>query len=119
MLVVDDDASLGRGIARVLRRVAEVTVEVNSHAALQRLLRCEPFDLVLCDVMMPIMNGAEVLERLVASAPEVASKFVFMSGGMPDEIRARVVASGRACLEKPLSTEPLMELMARIQVSRM
>ena len=117
VLVIDDDASLGRGISRLLRRVAEVTVEVDPRAALRRLLRGEVFDLVLCDVMMPILDGAEVVEHVVASAPHLASRFVFMSGGMPDQVGERIVASGRTCLEKPLSTEVLMKLMARIQVS--
>jgi CheY-like chemotaxis protein len=111
VLVVDDDPGVVRGLARGLRRVADVVIELDPAAAFERVSRGERFDLVLCDVMMPCMSGPELFERVVACAPELAVAFVFASGGMPAEVQERLRATGRPCLEKPISIAALLELL--------
>jgi CheY-like chemotaxis protein len=39
------------------------------------------FDVVLCDLMMPELTGMDVFERVVVERPELAARFVFMTGG--------------------------------------
>ena len=64
LLVVDDDELNCEMIARVLRRKGhEVSTATRGDVALQ-LIRHRPFDLVLLDVMMPGMNGMEVLRQV-------------------------------------------------------
>lgn len=111
VLIVDDDPGVARGFARGLRQVAEVAIELDPAAALERVGRGERFDLVLCDVMMPGMSGPELFERVVACAPELAAAFVFASGGMPAEVQERLRATGRPCLEKPVSIAAFLELL--------
>ena len=38
-------------------------------------------DVVLCDLMMPGLSGMAVYEQVAASAPALAARFVFMTGG--------------------------------------
>jgi len=111
VLIVDDDPGVARGLARGLRRVADVVMELEPAAALERVKCGERFDLVLCDVMMPGMSGPELFERVVACAPELAAAFVFASGGMPAQVQERLRATGRPCLEKPISIAALLELL--------
>jgi adenylate cyclase len=67
ILVVDDNDDNRYTLSRRLRRQGyeDVTEATSGREALEQLAR-RPFDLVLLDVMMPEMNGYEVLERLKA-----------------------------------------------------
>ena len=66
VLVVDDNEANRDLIARRVRRQGHrVTVAEDCERALE-LMRQEPFDLVLLDIMMPKMNGYQVLEHLKA-----------------------------------------------------
>ena len=66
LLVVDDDADNRDVLSRRLKRQGHgVTTASNGHDALQRM-REEAFDLVLLDIMMPDMDGYEVLGHIKA-----------------------------------------------------
>jgi DNA-binding NtrC family response regulator len=72
LLIVDDEASLLEFLGLLFREEGyEVTTERAGTAALERL-RQESFDLVLCDVMMPDLNGLDLLRELRASDPRTA-----------------------------------------------
>jgi phosphoserine phosphatase RsbU/P len=66
LLVVDDNEMNRDMLSRRLRRAGhEVDVAENGRDALEAMSR-SPFDLVLLDIMMPVMNGYEMLEHLKA-----------------------------------------------------
>lgn len=66
LLVVDDvEANRDLLTRRLQRQGHQVTVAANGRAALD-LIKQQPFDLVLCDIMMPVMDGYQVLEHLKA-----------------------------------------------------
>jgi adenylate cyclase len=69
ILVVDDNEDNRYTLKRRLKREGyeDVAVATNGREALD-LIALRPFDLVLLDIMMPVMNGYEVLERLKADA---------------------------------------------------
>jgi len=68
ILIVDDTEATRELLARRLRREGHHVVEVaNGRAALDRVAR-EIFDLILLDMMMPDLNGYEVLTQLKADA---------------------------------------------------
>ncbi|HEV7766928.1 MAG TPA: response regulator [Thermoanaerobaculia bacterium] len=68
LLVVDDDASNRDVLSRRLTRQGhDVRIASNGHDALQ-LIREAAFDLVLLDIMMPDMDGYEVLARIKGDA---------------------------------------------------
>jgi phosphoserine phosphatase RsbU/P len=69
LLVVDDNEDNRYTLTRRLNREGyqNITTANNGREALERLTS-QPFDLVLLDVMMPDMNGYEVLEHVKANA---------------------------------------------------
>jgi len=69
LLVVDDNDDNRYTLTRRLAREGyrDLTTATNGREALD-LLQAKPFDLVLLDIMMPDMNGYEVLERMKAGA---------------------------------------------------
>ena len=80
VLIVDDEGSIARALTRVLDG-HEVVVAEDGAAALARLATDSDFDVVLCDLMMPRLSGAELYARACELRPELALRFVFMTGG--------------------------------------
>ncbi len=113
VLVVDDEALVGRAVARLIGG-AHIEVAASGRDALARgLLR--RFDVIVCDLMMPEMTGIELYRRAIAEAPALASRFVFLTGGVfTDEARAFVDEPGRRCLTKPVERA---ELLAAIEAA--
>ncbi len=81
VLAIDDDVKVGRAVSRMLAREYDVVVLTSGDEALSRLLAGERFDLILCDVIMPEMNGVKFHERLSVIAPDLVERVVFMTGG--------------------------------------
>ncbi|MCX6543177.1 MAG: ATP-binding protein [Acidobacteria bacterium] len=103
VLLVEDEDSVRRVAARVLRqRGYDVTEASDGREALELVNRAtDPFDLVLTDVVMPIMGGQELAERLLARGAPVP-KILFASGYTEDGIvRQGVLDRNTAFLAKP------------------
>jgi CheY-like chemotaxis protein/anti-sigma regulatory factor (Ser/Thr protein kinase) len=80
VLIVDDEGSISRALQRVLDG-HEVVVAEDGAAALARLAADSDFDVVLCDLMMPRLPGAELYARACELRPELSQRFLFMTGG--------------------------------------
>lgn len=111
VVVVDDEPLVGRSIRRALRG-HEVQVFSNGQEAIERLCSGEPFDLVLCDLMMPDVSGMEVFGKVSARRPDLASRFVFMTGGaFTARAREFLKETSVPCLEKPFELNQIRELV--------
>lgn len=64
ILVVDDDAAIRRVVATILSLDEHTVVESSGGQDALRQLKRQRFDVVILDIMMPVMNGYEVLERM-------------------------------------------------------
>ena len=113
VLVIDDELEVGRSIERILGREHEVFAVARGQEALA-LLADRAWDIVLCDLMMPEMTGAEVYRRAVAIDDELAPRFVFLSGGTVDEpTRAFLAEVSNGVLQKPFDARDLRALVAQ------
>ncbi len=111
ILVIDDEPALGRVLPRLLAP-HHVTVVERARDALERLRGGARFDVVLCDVMMPEMNGMQFHQELARLRPEVADRVVFMSGGVfSPAVRAFFDEIPNRRLEKPLDIPGLRRLV--------
>ncbi|MDY7227100.1 ATP-binding protein [Hyalangium rubrum] len=112
ILVVDDEPMVLNAIKRTLSTEHEVTVFNRARAALKWLEQGQPWDLILCDLMMPEMTGMEFHAELVRRWPERVSDIIFVTGGAftagAREFLGKV-ASTR--LEKPFEPQALRELV--------
>jgi CheY-like chemotaxis protein len=114
VLVIDDDPLVLASMDRWLSPEFEVTLASQPETALDRLASGASYDVILCDVMMPRMNGVELRDRVDAFAPEQAARIVFITGGLPlPHIRALIDKAPNTCLEKPIDPEGLSELIRR------
>jgi len=114
ILVVDDDPGVRKAIHRALHAAQDVVEAASSRAALELIAAGPPFDLILCDLMMPDLTGMDLYEALSASHPEEAARIVFMSGGtFTPRAAAFVARASDRILAKPFSIGILEDLVAR------
>ncbi len=114
VLVVDDENMMCDLLQNMLQEQYDVTTISNPREALPRLLQGEPFDLVLCDLMMPELTGMDLHTELSKTRPEQAARFVFMTGGTFTE-RARDFLDQieGAPLNKPFRAEELYAMVSQ------
>jgi two-component system, NtrC family, nitrogen regulation response regulator NtrX len=107
LLIVDDDANTLASLARAFRMAGhEATVCDNADRALE-LLKSQPFDLMMSDVVMPGKDGLALLEEVRAAG--LTLPVVMISGQANIEMAVRATRLGaKDFLEKPLSTEKLL-----------
>jgi CheY-like chemotaxis protein len=114
VLVVDDERLVAESLRLVLSEEFTVTATTDPEHALARITAGETFDVILCDVMMPIMTGVELRNRIERVFPEQAARIVFVTGGIViPEVRALLERVPNAWLEKPIDIEGLRELIRR------
>ena len=111
LLVIDDEPMLLRLMAQALERSWKVTPCANGEQALE-LLREQPFDAVLCDLMMPGLTGMELATRLATTHPGLRDRMVFMTGGaITPEAEAFVAHPGVVSVSKPMDLKALDALL--------
>jgi CheY-like chemotaxis protein/nitrogen-specific signal transduction histidine kinase len=108
MVLVVDDEPLVRAIARRSLEQLGYTVReaVNGDDAIAQLGSEPAPDLVLCDLVMPERNGADVGRHLALAHPEVP--ILYMSGYTGEEMRQRgLLPAGSAFVAKPFTPASL------------
>lgn len=118
ILAIDDEPLVGRSIQRALRG-HDVEVVTSGADAITRLRRDDAtnFDVIFCDLMMPTVSGMEVFETVQRERPDIADRFVFMTGGA-FTMRARrfLDAMSHELLDKPFDLSRMRALVGeRIQ----
>jgi PAS domain S-box-containing protein len=114
ILVIDDEIEVGQAVRRILRRRHDVDAVQRADVALQ-LLTTTPYDVILCDVMMPEMTGMEFFERLRAQMPVLAGKVIFISGGVfSPEARDFLQKQDRPTVQKPFEARALRGLIDEV-----
>ncbi|KAK6027010.1 response regulator receiver domain protein [Ostertagia ostertagi] len=113
VLIIDDEATLGRNIATYLGRLGWETLWVASaEAGLQRLPEFRP-DVILLDHNLPGATGLEALPRLLAAEP--AAQVVLMTGHGSIDLAVSAMKQGAAdYLAKPLALSELRLLLERL-----
>lgn len=71
LLFIDDEANILAALKRLFRPLGYTILTAENGLEALALLEKEPVDLLICDMRMPVMNGAEVLEQVRAKWPDV------------------------------------------------
>ena len=112
VLVVDDEPGIRQVTARFLNRSGIQVRAVGDGAEALRALRTQTFDVILCDVRMPGMNGRDFLIRLREQAPELVATLIFATGDTLDADTAALLAdAGAPSLVKPFDFDALERLV--------
>lgn len=114
VLCVDDEASILAALRRVFRGSCRLHTAESGHQGLEILAR-EPVDLVISDMRMPGMNGAEFLERVHALRPHTSR--VLLTGFAELANAVEAVNRGRIhrYLSKPWREVELLGLVEEVR----
>jgi CheY-like chemotaxis protein len=114
ILVVDDEPLIVLALEAVLEDAGyTVVTAANGRQALDRLAEGPYPDLVLLDMMMPVMNGPAVLSAM-AETPTLNGMPVIILSSLPeDAIRARATGFA-AILRKPYTADQVLGTIAQV-----
>lgn len=113
ILVIEDHALMRRNIVTILEMEGYAAVAAAHGREGLALARTDHPDLILCDVMMPEMDGHEVLRLLRADAATAAIPFVFLTAkGEKQEVRGGMNLGADDYLVKPVSRDDLVAALA-------
>jgi CheY-like chemotaxis protein len=115
VLIVDDDPAVGSALKRALR-FSNVTVVRSGPRAVEAVSEADPpFDVILCDLMMPEMSGMDVYELLSKTQPAAAERMVFVTGGaVTARVREFLETVHRPSMLKPFDSEALRALVEHV-----
>ncbi len=115
VLAVDDETLLLKAYRRMLIDHHDVELRAGGKEALDLLARDHDFDVILCDLQMPGMSGAEFYGKVEHAHPELAERFLFITGGaFAPDARRFLEDSPCLCLNKPFALEELLASIDRL-----
>jgi CheY-like chemotaxis protein len=112
ILVVDDEAEVRALVREILTQHGYTVIDTGDPFEARRIAEAQPINLLLTDVVMPIMNGLELAQRVEASSP--TTKVLLMSG----YATASVKGSGRPLVAKPFRSSDLVNAVRQMLDSR-
>ena len=112
VLVVDDDETIVQGVAELLQlKGYKTSVAQNGEDGLERM-RGQCPDLILCDIMMPGMNGYQFYQRVRQHPDWKSIPFIFFSAkGNIEESLPKGELGACSYISKPFKPEDLLELL--------
>ena len=108
VLVIEDDSALREFIVGMVKRIGYIADEAaNGQEAIERLPRY-PYDVILCPLRMPAMNGPAFYREIRSRYPGAGSRIIFMTAHAElPEYASFLTAVGAPVLRKPFSIEEL------------
>jgi DNA-binding NarL/FixJ family response regulator len=109
ILVIEDEPEMRRNLMTVLRLEKFSPLGAENGRVGVQLARKEKPDLILCDVMMPELDGYGVIAALRAGAETVSIPFIFLTAkGEKPDIRAGMNLGADDYLTKPVAKADLL-----------
>ena len=114
VLVVEDEAALGAAVSEALVDAGfSVTLASDGIEALDRLKE-RPYDLIVCDLKMPRLDGASFYRRLEAEHAALARRVLFVTGDVAGTEAERFLEeTGCRWLPKPFRLKDLLRVAGR------
>ena len=118
VLVIDDEPLVGRSLARLLGRAHDLTVLSSAADALRRIDRGERWDAILCDLMVPDLDGIGFYEALSARERGPLLRLAFTTGGAFGDRATRFLAEHDVLVvPKPVEPSLLLEIVEKLAAS--
>lgn len=113
-MIVDDEQSLVRALVRGLRELFDIDTYLRAEHAIEALRAGTPYDVVLCDMNMPGIDGIEVYRAVVEHRPELVERFVFMSGSSSSATSAVLLGRTVELIPKPFDLQVVRATLLRV-----
>jgi signal transduction histidine kinase len=117
VLVVEDEAALGEAVAESLADAGFAVDRAGDGIEALDLLRQKPYDLIICDLKMPRLDGSQLYRELELTQPGLLRRIMFVTGDVAGTEAERFLEeSGCRWLAKPFRLKDLLRA-ARDMVS--
>lgn len=116
VLVADDDPEICTLIKTILKNGPyEMTICNDAESALVHIQRDQPFDIIICDFMLPGISGIDLITQVRANAATARLPIVMISGHNNYAMDARAKSAGaNAFLNKPFTLTQLRSTVASL-----
>ena len=113
-VVLVEDEAMVRAVAEraLVRQGYKVLTAENGEAALELIAACERPDLLVSDVVMPMMDGPTMVAKVRERYPDLP--ILFMSGYAEEQLRRSIDLDNVAFLPKPFSVQQLTEAVGGV-----
>jgi len=111
ILIVDDDTASLKNVAYFLRREGYEVNEASNGSEAAEIVDEDGFDLVLSDLIMPGLNGLDLLDHIRSVDPEV--RVVVMSAFAAVDPNQLIERGATDFIEKPLQLDELLSKVKR------
>jgi two-component system, cell cycle sensor histidine kinase and response regulator CckA len=110
ILIVEDEAALAAAVADALQDAGYVVTHAADGEDALGLIKRQAFDLVICDLKMPRLDGQQFHASLVRAVPALSKRVIFVTGDVAGTQAERFLqASGCRWLEKPFRLADLLK----------
>lgn len=113
-LVVDDEPSICRLLAKALSDRGYDTVAAQSGESALAIIRAEHVDVLLLDFRIPDMRGDIIFELAAATQPHLACQTLFMTGDIMESSKTLIRACKCNYIQKPFGLDLLTDALAGI-----
>ncbi|MEQ8279914.1 MAG: ATP-binding protein [Deltaproteobacteria bacterium] len=114
VLCVDDDGPVLRAIGRLIK-AHDVELIDDPLAALERLRDGATFDVLMFDLMMPTMTGAELYAEVASLRPELVERILILTGGSFHASTAAFEEQmADRLIQKPVTRQALLDAIERV-----
>jgi len=119
ILLVDDEPAVLGALRRCLEREHDVVACGDPREAAEHIERGAAFDVVFCDLMMPSLNGNDLYEIARKRDPDLADRFVFITGGATQpRMKNFLDAVANERIDKPFSIQNIRGIARRYASTR-
>ena len=111
ILVIDDEETVANAMKEVLGTFGYETVIHTTADAGEDAARCEDFDLIMVDLMMPDRNGVEVTRSILKDKP--GSTILVITGHPHDPLAGEALEAGaRSLVAKPFEIGKVIDFLS-------
>ena len=114
ILVADDSDTLSALVTDILTAEGHQVDVARTGTEAWDQLASSDYDAILCDVVLPGIDGLRLYRRVAEKRPDVVSRFVLMSG-RTEHVRRFAEATGAAFLAKPFQVNDLLACVERCE----
>ena len=117
ILLIDDDLAVLRAMQKTVVRGTDHDVKVASHGnEAKDIMKKNVFDLIITDILMPDIEGFELINHIASSYPD--SKIIAISGGgkivSEQYLSVAIRIGAEIILKKPFSGEELLQAISDV-----
>lgn len=116
VLIIDDDVFLQKALGFTLSGAGhQVVIATNGQEAIERIEKSREIDLIICDVMMPVLTGPSFILMLKRYFPEQLPVIMVISGVKDgEEFLNRIDIKYDYFFKKPIDQEAFVKVISEI-----